>query len=111
MNLGVAWEGSVDPMCLGFEEGNERGRGGLQISGWGLARVYARARLRECHGVVSTTEIFGRGLSVQTRVRLCVVEVPRWEASGEGGACGGVASITRRGRTVERITGAREARA
>ena len=65
MNLGVAWEGSVDPMCLGFEEGNERGRGGLQISGWWLARVYARARLRECHGVVSTMEIFGRGLSVQ----------------------------------------------
>jgi len=25
----VTWDGSVDPMCLGFEERNERGRGGL----------------------------------------------------------------------------------
>jgi hypothetical protein len=41
MNLGVAWDGSVDPMCLGFEEGDERGRGGFWISVWGLARVYA----------------------------------------------------------------------
>ena len=54
MNLGVAWDGSVDPMCLGFQEGNGRGRGGF------------------CRAVVSTG---------------------------------------RRGRTVKRITGAREARA
>ena len=50
----VTWDGSVDPMCLGFEEGNGRGGGGF------------------CRAVVSTG---------------------------------------RRGRTVERITGAREARA
>jgi len=25
----VTWDGSVDPMCLGFEERDERGRGGL----------------------------------------------------------------------------------
>jgi hypothetical protein len=38
---------------------------GFGFSVWGLARVYARARLDECHRVVSTMEIFGRGLSVQ----------------------------------------------
>ena len=32
---------------------------------WGLARVYARARLRGHRWVVSTMEIVGRGLSVQ----------------------------------------------
>ena len=96
----VTWDGSVDPMCLGFEEGNERGRGGLQISGWGLARVYARARLRECHGVVSTMEIFGRGLSVQDEGQ-AVCRGSSALGGERGGRCmWGVVSTGRRGRTV-----------
>jgi hypothetical protein len=75
-----------------------------------------RACTRE-HACVSVTgssrrwRSSGEVCQCKTRVRPCVVEVPRWEASAEGGTCGGVASITRRGRTVKRITGAREARA
>ena len=57
-----------------------------QCGGW-------RACTREhaCVGVAGSSRRWrssGEVCQCKTRVRPCVVEVPRWEASAEGGACG-----------------------